>query len=763
MRSLSLSLLALLLFASAIAVPTPALANGILVTDGGQDVWIEPPPPPPPDRIRWVPPRPTRVPPVRLKAHRVTATITDQVADVTVEQIFHNDSGMQLEGTYLFPLPDGAAVSKFAMTMGGRMVEGEIIEANEARRIYQSIVSRRRDPGLLEYMGRGLFKARVFPIMPHSDLTIRLAFQQVLSDDRGTVEFRYPLATDRLNGQPVEDVVVDVKVESSVDLKAIYSPSHEVAVSRDGDRRARVSYERTARTQDKDFLLYVGRSPDAVGFSLLSTRRSGEDGTFMAILSPRTTVPAKDLAPKDVVYVLDTSGSMVGEKMRQAQRALAVGVGMLRPADRFNIIAFSGTLNPFRENLVPATDELKRDATTWIDALQAVGGTNIEGALTQALSTQSGGRLLLVVFITDGRPTIGERDAEAIVSKVKSTNASKARVFTFGVGYELDVTLLDRIAEVTNGSRDYVAPSEDIEVVTGRFFSKVDQPVLSDIRLELGSGIRDVYPQRVPDLFAGGQLVVFGRYLEAGDRVVRLHGTLAGRPVTYEYEGTLRANEGPAFLPRLWAQRKVAFLLDEIRLHGENKELVDEVIRLATRHAIVTPYTAGLVVEEGELEGRLLRGGDAGSGRGARERTLGGLLPPSGGASRPNAAGLPTPAAPVAEPAKPAEDSARISHLKELAREAGDEKEKKDGDLDDLRARTRSVAGKSFILRDDGRWVDTLWDGKKATTKVEAFSEAYFALLAKGDDVAKVLGIGERVVFVLGDVVYEVTAAATTR
>lgn len=737
-----------------------ARANGILVVGSGPGTEI-------PDRTPRVRPiRPEPLPPVRLEGHRVSARIHDGVAEVTVEQVFRNHSGLQLEGTYLFPLPEGAVVSHFAMTMFGKMVEGEIVERDEARRIYESIVRARRDPGLLEYLGRGLFRARVFPIEPHKDLTLRLSYQQVLADDSGTLEFRYPLASDRLNASPVPRVALGVEIESRVDIKGVYSPSHDLAVERLGNRRARVSYESTRARQDKDLILYVHRSPDPVGFSLLSTKEAGEDGTFMAVFAPPAEVADADRLPKDVVYVVDTSGSMAGPKMDQARRALAYGVSLLQPGDRFNLVRFSMGATPFRDGLVDATEETTAAARRWIEGLEARGGTNISEALDAALGMREGDRLFLVVFLTDGRPTMGETDPEKIEAGVKARNAGHARVFTFGVGFDLDVGLLDRIAEITRGARDYVTPDEDIEVATGRFFRKVDQPVLSDVRIEFGPGVTDVYPQRLPDLFAGSQVVVFGRYRDAGARTLVLRGRVGARAVAFEYNADFAAGPGPGHLPRLWAHRKVATLLDAIRLHGEDKELVDEVVRLATRYAIVTPYTAGLVVEESEL-GRVeaARRRLAEGGAGAPWGRLGG--PPAPTSPTPGLAqgGRPAPSgAPAAEPAADGRAAAEASRLlkrlkdEEKARSGADDSEAPESrEVAKARERVREADGRTFLQRRDGTWVDTAWDGKAATVKVAAYSDAWFALLDKDARAARWLAVGERVIVRIGDTVYEVT------
>ena len=568
--------LALVLAALANAAPA-AHANGILVSETANR---------------------RGAPAVTLEAHTVKAKITDQVAEVTVEQVFRSRSRRQLEGTYVFPLPEGAVVSDFAMTMGGTMVKGEVVEARKARAIYERIVRRKKDPGLLEYLGRGLYRARVFPIEPGKALTIRLSFQQVLRDDAGTLEFRYPLATDRMNGRPVTSATVTVDIESGVNLKAIYSTTHRVEIKREGEAKARATYERTGARQQEDFLLYIGRSARAVGFSMLSHKAAAQDGTFMAVVAPQNEVADADRAGRDIVFVLDTSGSMSGEKIVQARRALVQGVQTLAAKDRFNIIRFSSASQSFRDGLLPATKETRAAALAWIQRIEAHGATDIHGALTQAMSLAQAERRCMIVFLTDGRPTVGIQDAGQLLASLAQANRHGARVFTFGVGYDLDVSLLDRVAEATGGARDYVAPNEDIELVTSRFLHKVSHPVLTNVTLRLGSGVHDVYPREIGDLFAGSQVVLFGRYREAGERTVVLEGSLDGKPVRHEFKALLRASEGPGYLQRLWGHRKVAFLLDEIRLHGAKPELTDEVVRLATKHAIVTPYTSGLVVED---------------------------------------------------------------------------------------------------------------------------------------------------------------------
>ncbi|MHC4819536.1 MAG: VIT domain-containing protein, partial [Planctomycetota bacterium] len=697
-----------------------ALANGIVVESS------------PPTREQ-------PLPPVRLKNHRVTATIRDRVANVTVEQVFFNHSGDVLEGTYLFPLPRGAVVGEFAMTMGDRLVEGEVLEASRAREIYNSIVRRRRDPGLLEYVGRSLFRARVFPIAARKELRVRLSYQQVLPESAGTIELRYPLASKRLNESAVESVVIDARFESAVDLKSVYSPSHRVAVTRDGERKARVTFEQGNVAADRDFVVFFGRSADAVGFSLLSSKPADRDGTFLAVLAPRLALDESEIVPKDVVYVVDVSGSMKGPKLAQAKQALRHGIDLLREGDRFNVVAFSSDWKAKWNGLRAADEGATRAAGTWIDGLQAGGSTGLEAALSHALRMGRKERLFLVVLLTDGLPTVGIKNADEIVARVRDGNRARARVFTFGVGYDLDVKLLDRIAEATGGERDYVAPHERIDAVTARFFRRVDRPLLTDVSVEFGPGLVQVYPKRMPDLFAGGQVVLLGRYAKAGSRTIRVRGRHRGKTVVYEYQGRFADSNGTPYLERLWAHRKIAFLLDEIRLHGESAELRDEVIALATRHAIVTPYTAGLVVEP---ENR--PHGSGGSFRGPS----GGVPPGVRGSADPQAppsdAGSPSAAAAPTTPGSPAQFSSK--KLKTRKRDAVGRDERG----------VQTVADKTFKRDPEGRWVDTAWDGKGKTEKIEAFSEAYFALLEKDDKIARYLAVGERMVFAYEGKVYEI-------
>ncbi|MCK4342160.1 MAG: VWA domain-containing protein [Phycisphaerae bacterium] len=704
-------------------------------------------------RIIIEPPRPPRPRPgpgqtaLILKSLNVYAEITDGVAVTTIEQSFRNPCRRQVEGVYIFPLPDNVAVGDFSMTVGGKTLHGEVLDADTARKTYEDIVRRMRDPGLLEYLGSRLFKARIFPIPPGGKVEVKLQYSQTLSEQGGLGLFRHPLRNESLSAQTVDQVTVSAKLKSTLPLTTVFSPSHECDVSRRSDYEATVSYEAVHTQPDRDFLLYYQREDSEFGLAVLTQRGAGEPGTFLLRISPRIELDADQILPKDIAFVIDTSGSMAGDKMEQAKRALKFCINSLAPRDRFNIYAFSTEIHPFRDQLVPADEDVKQAALEYTSDMKALGGTNINSALLAALEDDPGDdeRLYLVVFMTDGQPTVGVTDPERILKNVKDSNTSQVRFHVLGVGSQVNTHLLDKLAEATRGARDYCTEKEDLELKLSAFVMRLAHPVLTDLRLYI-DGVKafDVYPRELPDLFRGNDLVVMGRYDGYGPASVRLEGLVLGDDKTVGYEGDFpKLDTSNDFLPRLWANRKVAYLLDQIRLHGSEKELVDEVVRLAKRYGIVTPYTSALILEEDtKLPGvwrhpRLAppppctprrrfegSGGRGSTGAGASDTS------PVGGAA--------------------------VRQSLEFERE---KKADALGDKDDVRNAEgervlRHVGDKAFVLA-DGRWTDTSWDEKLEPKKITAFSDEYFELLAKQPGLKRYFALGPRVLVVFEQQVYE--------
>src|SRR5918993_429456 len=556
---------------------------------------------------------PERRPPIALprslpvKSIKIDTRITSQVATTHVEQVFRNDTDATLEGIYFFPIPEQASITEFAIWEGDRRLVGEVRSKEEARRIYDEIVRRQRDPGLLEYAGKNLFQASIFPIPPHSDKKLELKYSQVLEANSATVSYRYPLGTGRQAAQ-IGSVSGRVELESKEPLRNIYSPSHEVDIRRNGDRRSVITFESAAGTEPQDFQLFYTRSAEDFGVTLLTHREPGKDGYFLLMISPKDDWSEQEYEAKDIVFVLDTSGSMSDAgKMEKARGALLYGIRILRPQDRFNVISFSGEERLMEPGMIAADDAGRKRGEQFAKSLRPVGGTNINQALLTSMQQfQSSDRPKILVFMTDGLPTVGVTNATRIVENARDAKIPGLHIFTFGVGYDVNTTLLDKLATENGGVADYVEPQEDIEVRVSNFFAKISHPVLTDLRLDIAGVQTDLYyPRTLPDIFKGSQLTIIGRYKNPAEmNHVRLGliGNSRGstRNLSYNNLNFPLREEANDFLPRLWATRRVGWLIEQIRLNGEQRELKDEIVDLGTRYGIVTPYTSYLALEPGE-------------------------------------------------------------------------------------------------------------------------------------------------------------------
>ncbi len=555
------------------------------------------------------PPRP--IPPITLpralpvKSIKIDTKISSQVATTHIEQVFRNDTDATLEGTYFFPIPEQASITEFAIWDGDRRLVGEVRSREEARRIYDEIVRRQRDPGLLEYAGKDLFQASIFPIGPHSDKKLELTYTQILRAESGTVAYRYPLGTGR-NVAQIGTVSGRIELNATDPVRNIYSPTHAIDVKQSGERRSTISFETEAGKQPADFQLFYALSRDDFGMTLLTHREPGKDGYYLLMISPKDDLSDQELSAKDIVFVLDTSGSMAeAGKMEKARSALLYGIRILRPQDRFNVISFAGEERLMETGLIPADDEGRKRGESFTQSLRPVGGTNINQSLLASLRQFSvGDRPKFLIFLTDGLPTVGETNATRIVDNARAARIPGVRIFTFGVGYDVNTQLLDKLAAENGGVADYVEPREDLEVKVSNFFAKINHPALTELQLDMaGVNLDLVYPRTLPDIFKGSQLILIGRYSNTSDLdSVRIQ--LTGRSGTsfktffYDKQRFPLRSESNDFLPRLWATRRVGWLMEQIRSHGEQKELRDEVVDLGTRYGIVTPYTSYLALEQ---------------------------------------------------------------------------------------------------------------------------------------------------------------------
>ncbi len=685
-----------------------------------------------------------RPPSLAVKYHRVEVEIRNGVATTSIDQVFLNDFHRDLEGTYIFPLPEDASITKFTLWVDGKPVDGRVLPKEEARRIYESYVRRRVDPALLEYVGREMFQARVFPIPAHGERRIQLKYSQVVPFDAGVYAYRYPLDTERFSSRPLQEVALRVTIDSPKPMKTIYSPTHAVDVRRQGDTRATVSFEQRNVRPDKDFRLYFTVSEKEFGLNLLTYPNEGKErertpagGFFLLMLAPKTGLEESRRLPKDITFVFDTSGSMSGEKIQQARNALKFVLDHLNAGDRFNLIPFSGDVDKFRPGLVPASAEAVSAARKFVEEMEARGGTNINDALVAALKMQEprAGTPSIIVFLTDGLPTVGTTEEEQILKNVEKARNGETRIFTFGVGNDVNTHLLDRVSGENGGFSEYVRPGEDLEVKVSSFYTKIATPVLANLDLNYGGAeVYDVYPKRLPDLFAGSQVLLFGRYRRAGRYTLTLKGSVGGQTRTFTYPADLVGeNKGADFIPRLWATRKVGTLLDEIRLHGHNQELVDEVVRLGMEYGIVTPYTSSLVEEElrpGVLRNRtdVLR--DEAAAMPAPPAAAGGM---PGGPAAGGGMGGGFRGAKSGESAVAAAQAARARKDAERPQEHTDS--------------VRYVEGKTFRLV-NGAWTDTEYKPEMKKREVRYASDDFFALVKDAPKLAKYFALGERVIVV---------------
>jgi Ca-activated chloride channel homolog len=592
-------------------VVSGARGAGLVVVNEIDRTWPPDGPPRilPPPRPGPVPiPRPRPFAPLELTRHETAVRITDQLARVTIEQEFHNPNDRRIEGRFMFPLPRGAQLSRFTLKINGQAVEAELLDAAKARAIYEDIVRRAQDPALLEYAGGEVYQVRVFPVEPRQRRQVSISYEQWLPMDAGLVEFRLPLGAARFSARPIPSLEVRIDLETRKPLKSIYSPTHATEVRRTGDRQARLHYHGTRGSPESDLQLFFSQDQEPVGVQLMAYRSGDEDGAFLLLLSPGVEADRGRIVPKDVVFVLDTSGSMAGGKLDQARKALLFCVENLNAEDRFDVLRFSSDTEWLFQELTAVRDHTRTQAREFIDRLKPLGGTAIDAALQQALQRRPSpeGRPFVIIFLTDGRPTVGTVDENQILSGVQAANAVGTRIFSFGIGHDVNTHLLDKLTESTRASSQYVLPEEDLELKVSSFFARIRDPVLINPVLEWGPGVRvrQLHPARLPDLFSGEQLLVTGRFEAGGETTVVLRGEANGQPLAFNHPLHFPAQaKEHAFIPRLWATRRVGFLLDEIRLRGEQAELRDEVIDLARRHGIVTPFTAWLIVEDEERRG----------------------------------------------------------------------------------------------------------------------------------------------------------------
>jgi len=521
----------------------------------------------------------------------IRAVVDGRVARFEVQERFRNTGGAIAEGTYLYPLPGEAVFSDFSLFQGERELKGEMMAAEQARSIYEGFVRRLKDPALLTLVGHGLIRAQVFPVQPGETRTVTLRFTELLGRDGDALRLRYA-AGDR--GDAPVSMSVEVRQESQ--FATPYSPTHQLSDER-RDGTLRIAVNAPVRG-DVDLVLPFRRG--LVGGTILTHAEPGEDGFALLFLAPPAS-DATEAVGRDLTLVVDVSGSMSGEKMDQAKAALRQALAALRPRDRFRLIAFSSGVRQFREGFTAASSGAVAEARSFVDGLDANGGTNLAGAIDAALSEHPDGeRLPMVLLLTDGLPSVGEQAPDRIAASA-AAQIGRARIFTVGVGHDVNTYLLDRLAVDGRGSATYVSPGADVGDAVGGLLGKLSRPALVDLRIvDAPVRFQEQAPFALPDLFYGEELVVLARYRGEGSGPVVIEGSRNGRRERFTLEGRFdRQVQGNEYIPPLWAARRVGELTRQIRLEGGSPELVARVRELGLRYGILTEYTAYLVQEPG--------------------------------------------------------------------------------------------------------------------------------------------------------------------
>ncbi|HEY3134069.1 MAG TPA: VIT domain-containing protein [Gemmatimonadaceae bacterium] len=699
-------------------------------------------------------------PDVVRQSSDVRVNLVDRVLRYEITETFVNRGSRVGEADFMFPLPKGAAFQDLKLSINGELVSGETISADRARQIYEEIVRRQRDPALLEWMGYGLLRARIFPIAPGEEKKVVVRFQTVAEREGDALRIDYfrGLRTNQvaMGQQPEGRVTFLLTYPNDPMYGTAYSPTHSIFEQRygvesyddsygEGDRSLASGYRGSVRrfevrdARGEVTLLIPIRRTTSAAISLLTNAPGNDDGFALITLSPPAVRPRA--VPRDVTFVIDVSGSMSGQKIEQARSAGKQLLRTLSPMDRFRLIDFSSDVRTFRDDFSAATRENIRAAERYLDDLDAQGSTNISGALDEALSARvQSGRLPIILFLTDGQPTVGERNATAIAASVARQRGPR-RLFTFGVGADLNVSLIEQLALEGRGTASFVRPEESVERAVGIVASRLTSPLVTDVRVH-ADGVRllKMHPSGPVDIFAGEDLVLLTRYDGSGNATLRFDGQTTSGPVSWSTRVYFpeRSRENP-FVARLWATQRVGYLSAEKRKNGGSREIDDEIRDLGDRFGIPTEFSSYLVVEPG-----MNRGDRRLSGR------VGGVQ--LNGVATTGAAQAPAPAAVQFEAAKAAAAQRSVTNMSAADAVAGVAAD----------ANVQRAGNVTFVLR-DSIWTDVRYKNSGPVLRVKPFSDAYFKVLELQPDLSEPFSVGDRVIVAGRSMAIELTPSGVER
>jgi Ca-activated chloride channel homolog len=568
-----------------------------------------------------------------LKHTDVKAEISGFISRVVVTQQFENPFKEKIEAVYTFPLPQNAAVDDMTMIVGERTVRGKILRREEARAVYEAAKSSGKVAGLLDQERPNIFTQSVANILPGEQVKITISYVATLSYVNGAYEFVFPMVVGPryIPGEPVNtnhgkgfspdtdrvpdaslitpkpapagmrsghDISLDVTLDAGLIIDNLESKTHDVDIQRPDVRSARLRLKEESTIPNKDFILRYDVATQAIQDAVL-THRSEKGGFFTMILQPPERIAPEDVTPKELVFVLDTSGSMNGFAIEKAKETMKLALDGLYPSDTFNLITFAGDTSILFPEPVPATVANLNRAQAFLSSRSGAGGTEMMTAIKAALKpSDDQSHVRIVCFMTDGY--VGN-DMEIISEVQKHQNA---RVFAFGIGSSVNRFLLDKMAEAGRGEVEYVGLNDDGSAAARRFHERVRNPLLTDISIDWnGLPVADVYPQRIPDLFGAKPVVVTGRFTSPGRTTIRLKGKMAGvdfvREVPVELPETMASHD---VLASLWARARIDDLMSQDYQGAQRGAMragfKDTITQLGIEYRLMTQFTSFVAVEE---------------------------------------------------------------------------------------------------------------------------------------------------------------------
>ncbi len=538
---------------------------------------------------------------VELLAEEVVVDIDDKEASTEITQTFFSTTKDTVRGYFLFSVPKEKTYSDVAMEVNEEKVRVQEIKAAEATKVFEDLVRRSSNANYWAYSNRTLYKVLIDSIMPGSLQNVKFSYKETLTTDNSIANYTYSTSMQSLSKNAPNEFSIQINVKDKNKLKNIYTPFHEMKTEHKGDSEAKLGLEVKKLNIDQDIQLYYSTNEKEVGYSLFSYKKPKEDGFFFLTFDAGIE---KELAltQKDVTFVVDASESMKGYKMVGVRKAIQKCVQKLNDGDRFNVISFATDAETAFPKLTEKDETSVSKATQFVKELQPKGETNIEAALKKTFADKSTKRSRphFILFISGGEPTVGKDDEEALIDIVEFANPENTRIFTFGIGDEVNTYLLDRLSSRKNGTRTYIMEEGEILETITAFYATISEPIITNLELRLGEGLKatDIYPKDLSSLDKNEPLTIVGRYKKGGKSGVSLIGDVNNQLKRHRFEANFASDDTQyGFVPQLWAARAVGATLDEVRLDGEEDELIDKIAILSKKYGIITPYTTHLIVE----------------------------------------------------------------------------------------------------------------------------------------------------------------------